>query len=169
MFGGSNPPPRTYLRCFNSIGKGLLKHGLFSKLFRSWAVIGEEEPIGIIGFSHEVVSPRDAASGLPTGKRQHKPISITKPVDAATPLLMVVLTNNENIPSATLRWYRTNRNGEEEQFYTIDLLNANVVGIRQTQKFVGPPVEEVGFVYEKITWTYEPTGASHQDDWQESS
>ena len=31
--------------------------------------------------------PRDAASGLPTGKRQHKPISITKPVDKATPML----------------------------------------------------------------------------------
>lgn len=31
--------------------------------------------------------PRDAASGLPTGKRQHKPVSITKPVDKASPLL----------------------------------------------------------------------------------
>ena len=34
-----------------------------------------------------VVSPRDAASGLPTGKRQHKPVTITKPVEASTPLL----------------------------------------------------------------------------------
>ncbi len=34
-----------------------------------------------------VVSPRDAASGMPTGKRQHKPFSITKPVDKSSPLL----------------------------------------------------------------------------------
>jgi len=27
--------------------------------------------------SHEIVSPRDAASGLPTGKRMHKPLVIT--------------------------------------------------------------------------------------------
>jgi len=29
----------------------------------------------------------DAASGLPTGKRQHKPVAITKPIDKATPML----------------------------------------------------------------------------------
>jgi len=32
----------------------------------------------VYGMSHEVVSPRDAASGLPTGKRQHKPLRTTK-------------------------------------------------------------------------------------------
>lgn len=30
---------------------------------------------------------REKGSGLATGKRQHKPISITKPIDKATPLL----------------------------------------------------------------------------------
>lgn len=34
-----------------------------------------------------VVSPRDAASGLATGKRQHKPVTITKPLEPSTPLL----------------------------------------------------------------------------------
>jgi hypothetical protein len=33
----------------------------------------------------EVVSPRDAASGLPTGKRQHKPLTITKEIDKSSP------------------------------------------------------------------------------------
>ena len=32
-------------------------------------------------------SPRDPASGLPTGKRMHKPFVITKELDKATPLL----------------------------------------------------------------------------------
>jgi type VI secretion system secreted protein Hcp len=27
--------------------------------------------------SHEIVSPRDPASGLPTGKRMHKPFTTT--------------------------------------------------------------------------------------------
>jgi hypothetical protein len=31
-------------------------------------------------------SSGDAASGLPTGKRQHKPLQVTKPVDKASPL-----------------------------------------------------------------------------------
>ncbi len=34
-----------------------------------------------------VVSPRDAASGMPTGKRQHNPVTITKPLEPSTPLL----------------------------------------------------------------------------------
>lgn len=36
----------------------------------------------------EVISPRDAASGMPTGKRQHKPITLKREVDKATPVLL---------------------------------------------------------------------------------
>ncbi len=40
-----------------------------------------------ITFNQAIVSPRDAASGLPTGKRQHKPFVITKEYDKSSPLL----------------------------------------------------------------------------------
>jgi hypothetical protein len=36
-----------------------------------------------LALEYAIVSPRDAASGLPTGKRQHQPIRITKDVGAA--------------------------------------------------------------------------------------
>ena len=41
-----------------------------------------------IDFDQEIISPRDAASGLPTGKRMHKPFVITKELDrsAAAPV-----------------------------------------------------------------------------------
>ena len=42
---------------------------------------GREDSIMVIATQHEIVSPRDAASGLPTGKRQHKPFVITKEID----------------------------------------------------------------------------------------
>jgi hypothetical protein len=38
-----------------------------------------------ISFEQEIVSPRDAASGLPTGKRMHKPFVITKELDRSSP------------------------------------------------------------------------------------
>jgi hypothetical protein len=38
-----------------------------------------------ITFEQEIVSPRDAASGLPTGKRMHKPFVITKELDKTQP------------------------------------------------------------------------------------
>lgn len=37
-----------------------------------------------ITFEQQIVSPRDAASGLPTGKRQHKPFTIIKELDSNT-------------------------------------------------------------------------------------
>lgn len=42
----------------------------------------------------ETSSPRDAASGMATGKRQHKPITITKPIDKASPKLAKALANS---------------------------------------------------------------------------
>lgn len=41
-----------------------------------------------ISFMQEVVSPRDAASGLPTGKRMHKPFVITKELDKSSPMVV---------------------------------------------------------------------------------
>lgn len=40
-----------------------------------------------IVFNQAIVSPRDAASGLPTGKRQHKPVVFVKEYDKSSPVL----------------------------------------------------------------------------------
>lgn len=48
-------------------------------------------------------SPRDAASGLPTGKRQHKPITITKEWGASTPKLMMKTPTGEEY-NTVVRW-----------------------------------------------------------------
>lgn len=41
--------------------------------------------------SHSIKSPRDAASGLATGKRQHKPMTITKQLDKSSPQLFTLM------------------------------------------------------------------------------
>lgn len=46
-----------------------------------------------------VISPRDPTSGLPTGKRQHRPLIITKPVDKASPLLAKAAASGTPIPN----------------------------------------------------------------------
>jgi hypothetical protein len=61
----------------------------------------------------DVVSPPDAASGLPTGKRMHKPITITKEIDKATPLLMtklgeVVVDTDGTVISGTVSFKSSN-------------------------------------------------------------
>ena len=59
---------------------------------------GREGMMEVFGFSHEIVSPRDAASGLPTGKRQHSPIRFVIRQSQATPLLLRSQSRNEVIP-----------------------------------------------------------------------
>ena len=134
---------------------------------------GREDSMMIIGFSHEVVSPRDAASGLPTGKRQHKPITITKELDKATPLLWSVLVHNENITDWEVRFWQPSKSGQEFQFYTVQLVNASIASIRTEMLNNKYPEnmqhrerEHIAFTYQKIIWTFEEGGITAEDDWE---
>ena len=92
----------------------------------------------------EIVSPRDPASGLPTGKRIHKPISITKQLDATTPLLLNALVDNENLTSVLIGLMR---NGQEVA--TIKLTNASI------SSYVANGGNETwSFTYQNVTWTW---------------
>ena len=113
-------------------------------------------PIDVTAVSHEIVSPRDAASGLPTGKRQHKPITITKEWDASTPLLLNALVNNENLTSVLIGLLR---NGQ--QVATIKLTNASVADYQQHGD-----TDTWSFTYQKIEWTWVDGGITAQDDWE---
>lgn len=126
------------------------------------ASTGQEGAIYVLGFSHEVVSPRDSATGLPTGKRQHRPLTIIKPIDKSSPLLMNALTTNENLVECKVKFFQRNATGEIEQYYTITLENATIVSLVSEV----PNFESVSFVYESITWTYEDGGITAEDDWQ---
>lgn len=135
--------------------------------------VGREDTIEVYGWNHEVLSPRDPASGLPTGKRQHKPIVIVKPIDKATPLLMKVLVSNENITTWRLDCWRPSREGKEFQFYSVELVNANVSSIRAEQLNNKYPEnmkhevrEYVSFTYQKIIWTWIDGGITTEDDWE---
>jgi type VI secretion system secreted protein Hcp len=135
---------------------------------------GREESIEVNAFNHAVVAPRDAASGLPTGNREHKPLSIVKGSDKSSPLLMQALVTNENITTLELRFWRPSRTGQgEEQYYTIKLENAAIAGIREwkpntkdrASRSYGD-MEEISWTYQKISWTYEDGGITAEDDWE---
>jgi type VI secretion system secreted protein Hcp len=139
---------------------------------------GREGKIAVIAVSHEIISPRDPASGLPTGKRMHKPFVITKELDKSSPLLYNSLVNNENIPDWQLQFWTpqlkaTTGSGNEVQHYTVKLTNANVASIAfrmannkhpDLMKFA--EYEEIAFTYQKIEWTWNDGGITAMDDWE---
>ena len=55
-------------------------------------LVGREDSILVKRYGCSVSTAYDAASGLPSGKRQHRPIQILKEIDSATPLLFQALT-----------------------------------------------------------------------------
>ncbi len=134
---------------------------------------GRENKILVIAVDHSVISPRDAASGLPTGKRMHKPLVITKELDKSTPLLFNALCTNENITDWELQFWQPSATGVEKQHYTIKLTNANIASIHFVMANNKHPeltrfaeYEEVAFTYQKIEWTWTDGGISAGDDWE---
>jgi type VI secretion system secreted protein Hcp len=144
---------------------------------------GREDSVQVIGYSHEIVSPRDPHSGLPTGQRMHKPLVITKQLDKSTPILYNVMCTNENLSSVTIKfWSAQVKSGTavntSVQHYTIKLTNASIAQIlaysaddshTETTKAgekSGEDVEKISFSYQKIEWTWTDGGISAQDDWE---
>lgn len=132
---------------------------------------GREGQIEVVSFGHNIVAPRDAASGLPTGKRQHKPVRILKPIDRSSPLLFLAMVSNEQLEEVTIRFWKPSRTGQEVQFYTVELLNASIVGIMPIHSSANaealkvPMRESISFTYEKIIVTFEDGGITAEDDW----
>jgi type VI secretion system secreted protein Hcp len=134
---------------------------------------GREDSMMIIAYSHEIVSPRDAASGLPTGKRQHKPLTVSKEIDKATPLLTNLLVNNENVSQLEVRFWQPSPTGAEVQHYTVELVNASCAGIRTemlnnkyAENMQHKEREHISFCYQKIIMTWVDGGITAEDDWE---
>jgi type VI secretion system secreted protein Hcp len=134
---------------------------------------GREDSIMVIAYNHELVSPRDAASGLPTDKRQHAPLRITKEIDKSTPKLIRAWSNGEKITHFELRFWEPSATGKEVQFYTILLYGAQIVSIRQEmlnnkypENMQHKEREHITFVYREIEWIYEDGGINFEDEWQ---
>jgi type VI secretion system secreted protein Hcp len=134
---------------------------------------GRQNQIAVIGVSHDIVSPRDPASGQASGKRMHKPLVITKELDKATPLLFQVLTNGDVLTEFELHFIGTKPNGTEAHIYTMKLTNAMIASIHFEKANMRIPAnaalkdfEVIAFTYESIEWTFVDGGITAQDDWE---
>ncbi|MGD8862082.1 MAG: type VI secretion system tube protein TssD [Myxococcales bacterium] len=136
-------------------------------------VAPHEGKIEVFDIKHGVLAPFDPATGLSSGSVQHKPLTITKAVDRATPALQSLLYDDETITAWRLELYRPSRTGAETHYYTIELLNARVTAIQldmPNNRFEDalqlPVMERVSFAYGRIITTFEDAGITAEDDWE---
>jgi type VI secretion system secreted protein Hcp len=135
--------------------------------------MGREGWHQIRAYSHEIVSPRDAASGLPTGKRQHKPFTIVKLINQGSPLLLKSMVNSDKLTVEVSLWGTSQQNGQEVKVLTYRLTGASIVAIRPWMPNLADPAtsnyapaEEVSFSYRTIEQTFISGGITAQDDWE---
>ncbi len=103
-----------------------------------------------IAFSFQAESPRDVATGQASGKRQHKPVVISKEWGASTPQLFQALWSNEVLDSVGIEFVRSGSSGQESVYYTIQLTNAVISKVQH----IGRSKCSVEFVYEDISFSH---------------
>jgi type VI secretion system secreted protein Hcp len=94
----------------------------------------------VSGLKYDVKTPRDAASGMATGRRQHGAVCIYKPASATTPQYFQALTTNEALKSVTF----DATNGLRLKLTNAVAVSFAIVGTD------GKDVEEVCFTFQKI-------------------
>jgi type VI secretion system secreted protein Hcp len=121
--------------------------------------------------SNSIVSPRDPQSGLPTGKRQResgvasgkriwKPITIVKEIDSASPKFWQALRQND-VLQVKLEF---DPNAKTPK--TIELQGATIADLRSRRQGA-KEVEEIDFRYEKLEVTHRDGRKSNADDWEQ--
>lgn len=90
--------------------------------------------IPILAFTQGVISPRDSASGLPTGRRQHQPITIVKQRGAASPQGLTACATNEVLAEVAIEFIKMTPNANETVYQTVKLTDAS---ISQIARFTG--------------------------------
>jgi type VI secretion system secreted protein Hcp len=108
------------------------------------------------------VSPRDAASGLPKGKRQHEPVRFTIATGPATPQIFQALVSNEALPQVVFDCYGTDLSGKPALAHAFRLTNATVAGVEFTVSD-GRQSACVSLTYQKLETTHGSVMAL--DDW----
>ena len=135
---------------------------------------GREGTILVQGLDHVVEIPTDDR-GVASGRRVHRPVTVTKEIDKSSPMLLQALCTNERLSELRLDWYRIDETGGQELYYSINMSGAYVTRVRpwMPNTLDGANsgfrhMEDVSFVYEKIRWTWEPDGIEYEDAWGEA-
>jgi type VI secretion system secreted protein Hcp len=133
---------------------------------------GREGWIAASGFAHEVKSPRDAATGQASGKRQYGALTLTLPWSSASPLVFNALVTNEILKSVVIEFEAALATGQEAVAQRVTLTNASASDLRRvndrTQVNQGGPVEILALTFQKITIEDLLSSQVAGDDWSTS-
>lgn len=132
--------------------------------------------IALLTIDHGIVSPRDVATGMASGKRQHLPITFTKETDNTSPFFYQFVARNELIKTVEIFFFGFESQsgltaGREAVQYKITLRKAFVSKVeftghtdaaaQESNRF--PLTEKISLVYDSILWEWLSPKAMAED------
>jgi type VI secretion system secreted protein Hcp len=142
----------------------------------------------VFGIDLDTQSPTDPATGQASGKRQHSPLVLVKPIDAATPQIYRALITNEDLTEVdvvlTSQPNATGVGGAATTVIKYVLTDARFTDVHHSMttpcigsapckatgpdgNIVGPdePTETISLAFQKIE--IDASGISVSDDWMQ--
>jgi type VI secretion system Hcp family effector len=105
-----------------------------------------------------VVRDTPMARAMPTGRRMHSTITITKEIDEASPMLARAASTNELLSEVVIAFAGGAAGAKTAQ--RIVLTNATILSVRKAGRN-----EQITFDYQAIEVTYAQGGKTMADDW----
>ena len=118
---------------------------------------GHENSIDVHGFECGVAASSAIGSGQATARRQYKHLVVMKRLDSSSTSLMSALATNDEIKELKLSLRKPGLG--QEDFFTITLSGARVVGLDIDFDAGGETVERASFAFTKIDVEYRVQGA----------
>jgi type VI secretion system Hcp family effector len=93
---------------------------------------GPDGTIIVYDLIHKLNQSYNSDNGLPSGKRVHNPLLITKAIDKSSPQLFQAFCQNETL-AITINWYRLDPSDSKtwQQYYTMTLQDAKIVVMKE--------------------------------------
>jgi type VI secretion system secreted protein Hcp len=118
---------------------------------------GHEHSIEVHGFQFGVAASSAIGSGQATARRQYKYLIVVKRLDSSSTSLMSALATNDEVKELKLALRKPGIG--QEDFFTITLTAARVVGVDLDFDAGGKAVERASFAFTKIDVEYRVQGA----------
>jgi type VI secretion system secreted protein Hcp len=115
-------------------------------------------------FDYGLVSPRDIATGQASGKRQHKPVVITKEWGPSMPQFLQAVATNEQLTKVTMEFWDTGRTGVQRLHFVVTLTNASLSEVKQ-HLANDLLTEDLSFTFQKIQVEDRIGNTIFMDDW----
>jgi type VI secretion system secreted protein Hcp len=135
--------------------------------------LGRKDLIEVWAYYQETVAPRDASTGMATGRRIQKAARIMTPVGTASAILFQGLCGNETVVKAIFRFFKHDRAGKEKEYYkitledgTISFMSTRLPNAKAADLAFHDEYHELDFTFRKITVENLEASNSSIDDWQ---